>query len=44
MRGSITVGDGGNDGEPLDDDSGLPGPGIVLAGAVLVSAAMRRRR
>ena len=50
MRGSITVGDGGepvddggNDGEPLDDDSGLPGPGIVLAGAVLVGAAMRRR-
>ncbi|MAH17105.1 MAG: hypothetical protein CL960_01210 [Euryarchaeota archaeon] len=51
MRGSITVGDGGepvddggNDGEPLNDDSGLPGPGVVLAGAVLVSAAMRRRR
>jgi len=50
MRGSITVGDGGepvddgvNDGEPLDDDSGLPGPGIVLAGAALVGAAMRRR-
>ena len=50
MRGSITVGDGGepvddggNDGEPLDDDSGLPGPGVVLAGAVLVGAAMRRR-
>ena len=50
MRGSITVGDGGepvddggNEGEPLDDDSGLPGPGIVLAGAVLVGAAMRRR-
>jgi plastocyanin len=50
MRGSITVGngdepvdDGGNDGEPLDDDSGLPGPGIVLVGAALVGAAMRRR-
>ena len=50
MRGSITVGDGGepvddggNDGEPLDDDSGLPGPGVVLAGAALVGAAMRRR-
>ena len=50
MRGSITVSDGdepvddgGNDGEPLDDDSRLPGPGIVLAGAVLVGAAMRRR-
>ena len=50
MRGSITVGtggepadDGGSDGEPLDD-SGLPGPGIVLAGAVLVGAALRRRR
>ena len=50
MRGSITVGDGGepvddggNDGEPLNDNSGLPGPGIVLAGAVLVGAAMRRR-
>ena len=50
MRGSITVGigdepadDGGSEGEPLNDDSGLPGPGIVLAGAVLVGAAMRRR-
>jgi plastocyanin len=50
MRGSITVGigdepadDGGSEDEPLDDDSGLPGPGVVLAGAVLVGAAIRRR-
>ena len=51
MRGSITVGDGGepvddggNDGEPLDDDSGLPGPGLVLATGGIAAVALRRRR
>ena len=51
MRGSITVGDGGepvddggNDGEPLDDDSGLPGPGLVLAAGGIAAVALRRRR
>ena len=51
MRGSITVGDGGepvddggNYGEPLDDDSGLPGPGLVLAAGGIAAVALRRRR
>ena len=45
MRGSITVGEPPDDeGEPLDEDSGLPGPGAVLAGAAIIGAALRRRR
>ncbi|MEC8877608.1 MAG: plastocyanin/azurin family copper-binding protein, partial [Candidatus Thermoplasmatota archaeon] len=45
MRGSITVGELPDDeGELLDEDSGLPGPGAVFAGAAIIGAALRRRR
>jgi plastocyanin len=45
MRGSITVGEPpADEGEPLDEDSGLPGPGAVFAGAAIIGAALRRRR
>ena len=50
MRGSITVGDGGepvddggSDGEPLDE-GGLPGPGLVLTAGGIAAVALRRRR